>query len=539
MDRLDSIIEGLSLDDLCGQVLCYNRSVLCDCSEEEMMRIVSETKPGGVFVYNTSKEKVKKYSSDINTYTKIPVIIATDAEHGPGGPLCDVGVLPQPMAWGACDDEDLIERAGRVTAELCRKNGIQWSFAPLVDINYNPNNPGGNIRTISDSPQQVAKIAGAYMRGMQNGGYMAASCKHFPGDGTDDRNQHFCTIVNSKSKEEWMETYGYVYKEMMQQGLMSVMVAHIAAPAFQEDEYDQVLGYKPATLSRNLITDLLKKELGFEGCVVSDAMCMVGACSMVDPDLLAVEFLRAGGDMVLFALPGDFYNIKNAVKSGYLPIERLKDAVKRILKMKDSVHLLENQEEFEREITISESVEGVAREIAEKSINVVRNAEKVFPLKLNKGAKILMCNLQADKETVNSYQLTTIRDELTQRGYFVQMLQNPGHSVVESELAKNYDAVLINCRMSCRDYCGGSLRTNWEHIALFWRGRILKHPKVIFTSFGDPYKLYEYPFMKTYINTFSNTPATQKAFVKALLGEIPALGKSPVALKGFFERTVK
>lgn len=538
MDKFDRMIEEMSLDDLCGQVLCYNRTVLRECSDEEMQRIVRETKPGGVFVYDTSKEEAERYSSAINACAKIPAIIATDAEHGPGGPLRDVAVLPQPMAWGACDDENLIERAGRVTAELCRKNGIHWSFAPLVDINYNPNNPGGNIRTVSDSPKQVAKIAGAYMRGMQRNGYLAASCKHFPGDGTDDRNQHFCTIINSKSKEEWMETYGYVYREMISQGLMSVMVAHIAAPAFQEDEFDEVLGYKPATLSYNLITKLLKGELGFEGCVVSDAMCMVGACSMVDPDLLAVEFLRAGGDMVLFALPDDFYNIKKAVESGYLPIERLKDAVKRVLKMKDSVHLFENQKGFEDKITLSDSVEGIAEAIAEKSINVVRNADNIFPLNLTQNAKILMCNLQAEEETVNSYALTTVRDELTKRGYLVEMLQNPGHRLVEEELEKGYDAILINCRMSCRDYCGGSLRVNWEHIAVFWRGRVLKHPRVIFTSFGDPYKLYEYPFMKTYINTFSNTPATQRAFVRALLGEIPAVGKSPVELKGFFERTV-
>ena len=109
----------------------------------------------------------------------------------------------------------------------------------------------------------------------------------------------------------------------------------------------------------------------------------------------------------------------------------------------------------------------------------------------------------------------------------------------KSELAKEYDAILINCRMSCKDYCGGSLRVDWKQIALFWRGQILKYPRVIFTSFGDPYKLYEYPFVRTYINTFSNTPATQRAFVRTLVGESPAVGKSPVELKGFFERTVE
>lgn len=530
---IDAIVQSMTIDDLCGQVLCYNVSDH-KWSDEEFEIIAAETHPGGVFVMGATKTEIEKYEKAINAHTKAPAIVSTDAEIGPGGSVKGSGFLPQPMAWGACDDSELIERGGRATAEICRKNHIHWSFSPLLDINYNHNNPGGNVRTISDDPKQVAKIAGAYMRGLQKDGLVASTAKHFPGDGTDDRNQHFCTIINSKSKDEWMETYGYAYKELFKQGLMSVMIAHIAAPAFQEDEYDEIQGYKPGTLSYNLITKLLKNELGFEGCVVSDAVCMVGACSMVEPERLAIEFLKAGGDMILFALPEDFYYIKEAVTNGDLPIERLRDAVKRILKLKDNVHLFEDQVAFDEQIKITESIDVIANQIAEKSINIVRNSQNILPLKLNSSAKILICNLHGEK----GYSLETIENELKSRGFEVTTLTNPGHRVVEQELEKNYDCILINCRISCRDYCGGSLRVDWEHIALFWRGKIFRHPKVVFTSFGDPYKLYEFPFLKTYINTFSNIEATQRAFVKVLLGELPALGKSPVELAGFFERTL-
>ena len=538
MYNFDKIIESMTLDDLCGQVLCYDMSTH-RWTDEEFEIIAKETLPGGVFVYNSTEEEISKYNETINKNTKVPVIVASDAENGPGGPLQNEAILPQPMAWGACDDSELIEKAGRVTAEICRSKGIHWTFAPLVDINYNPNSPSINVRAISDSPKQVAKIAGAYIRGVQKDGLMAASAKHFPGDGMDDRNQHFCTVINSKSKEEWVQTYGYVYREMFRQGLMTVMVAHIALPAYQKGEYDEFLGYKPATLSYNLITKLLKEELGFKGCVVSDAMCMVGACSMVDPDRLAVEFLKAGGDMVLFALPTDFTYIKNAVLNGELSIERLKDAVKRVLKLKADVNILVGSDKVKKEISSTFSILDIANEISEKSINVVRNATGNFPLKLSKNGKILSVTLHGDNGTVNAYSMDTMHDELKKRGYTVTSLFNPGHKKVEEELENGCDAVLINCRMSSRDYCGGSLRIDWPHIAAFWRGKILKHPNVIFTSFGDPYKLYDFPFMKTYVNTFSNTPATQKAFVKALLGEIPAIGKSPVELKGLIERDVE
>lgn len=538
MDNFDKIIESMSLDDLCGQVLCYDMSTH-RWTDEEFEVIARETLPGGVFVYNATEDEIKKYNEVINKNTKVPVIVASDAENGPGGPLQNETILPQPMAWGACDDDELIERAGRATAEICRKKGIHWTFAPLVDINYNKNNPSVNVRAISDSPNQVAKIAGAYMRGVQRDGLMAASAKHFPGDGMDDRNQHFCTVINSKSKEDWMNTYGYVYKEMFRQGLMTVMVAHIALPAMQEDEYDEYLGYKPGTLSYNLITKLLKEELGFKGCVVSDAMCMVGACSMVDPDRLAIEFLKAGGDMVLFALPADFTHVKNAVLSGELSMERLKDAVKQVLKLKANVRIFEDDEKIKAGIEVSEDVSLIADEISERSINVVRNATDNFPLKIPANGKILSINLQSEKPGVNAYPMSTLKEELEKRGYTVNELLNPGHRIVEAEVAKGYDAVLINSRISCRDYCGGSLRIDWSQISTFWRGRILKHPNVIFTSFGDPYKLFDFPFMKTYVNTFSNTSATQKAYVKVLLGEIPAVGKSPVELDGLIRREVE
>lgn len=538
MDKLDKIIEVMSIDELCGQVLCYDMSTR-RWSDDEFDTIAKETLPGGIFVYNATGDEIKKYSDAINKNTKVPVIVASDVESGPGGPLKDETVLPQPMAWGACDDSRLIEEAGQATAEICRSKGIHWTFAPLVDINYNPNNPSVNVRAVSDSPNQVVKIAGAYMRGIQHNCCMAATAKHFPGDGMDDRNQHFCTVINSKSKEDWMETYGYVYREMFRQGLMSVMVAHIALPAYQENEYDEFLGYKPATLSYNLITKLLKEKLEFKGCVVSDAMSMVGACSMVDPDKLAVEFLKAGGDMVLFALPRDFYQLRNAVLNGELSVERLKDAVKRVLKLKDGVRLFNDKEGTADLETASLSIADIADKISEKSINVVRNASGVFPLKIAENGKILSVTLQKNTKSANAYSMDTMHKELEKRGYSVTELINPGHTKVEEELEKNYDAVLINCRMSSRDYCGGSLRIDWEHIAAFWRGRILKHPNLIFASFGDPYKLYDFPFIKTYVNTFSASPTTQKAYVKVLLGELPAVGKSPVELKGLIKREVK
>lgn len=404
--------------------------------------------------------------------------------------------------------------------------------------NYNKDNPVANTRAVSDSPEQVVKIAGAYLRGIQKEGLMAGGCKHFPGDRVDDRNQHFCTSVNSLSKEEWWKTYGYVYKKILAEKPVSVMVGHISAPALQPTEdFDEVTGYKPATLSRELMTGLLRGELGFDGCIVSDALSMVGVATAVPEERLPVEFINAGGDMALFAEPEYFDYIKNAVTEGIIPMPRLKDAVSRILAMKDAVGLLSKEQP---EIGGSTELEQTAMQIAEKSIKIVRDAEKILPLNIKPGENVLICNLMYnDGESDELPSFATVERELNRRGILTTVLQNPKHRDIERVLDEKKPAcVLVNSRYSMRDCSGSSLRIGWSSIKTFWRGLVFRHPRVIFTSFADPYKLYELPFLKTYINTFSPTVESQKAFVRVILGEIEAKGKNPVALDGFFDREV-
>lgn len=532
------IVDDMSVEDLCGQLMDIHISRYKDI--EEFERVVKKIRPGGLFVGGGSAtEQIKNHVDIVNKYTKVPVIVSADIEYGPGCCLKGEAYLPQPMSWGACDDEALIEKAGRVTGEICRRNGIHWSFAPVVDISYNKDNPVVNTRAASDKPEQVAKVMGAYVRGMQNNGMMVAGCKHFPGDGVDDRNQHFCTTVNSLSKEEWMNTYGYVYKKMFEQGAASVMVAHIAFPAI-EDEIDPVLGAKPGTLSYNIMTKLLKEELGFEGCLVSDAMAMVGTSVMCPPDKLAIEFVKNGGDMLLFPLERDFDYLVAAVKNGELPIERVKDAVKRILTMKMRARLFEDEEEVLKTVENSGDIEQISNEIAEKSITLIRNTQNLIPLKMKKGSKFLIINMQRNRDDMGipAYMrhIDVLTEELKKRGFKADVVS--GYGIDHTQLEKDkdqYDCILINSRINSHNYLGGTLRINWDNIMAFWRGVAVDHPCVIFASFGDPYKLYEFPFLKTYINAYSHDEATFRAYVSAILGENEISGKSPVALKGFFD----
>ena len=189
--------QKLDLRDLVGQTLCYD--IYDKDDPQEVEKIISKIKPGGIFVTDMTKEKIRFYEEMANKYCKVPVLVSSDAENGPFTPVKGAGMLPHPMAWGACNDEALIERAGELTAKICREVGVRFVFAPCVDILYNFQCPSMNIRAVSDSPAAVIRIAGAYMQGLQKGGVVSA-CKHFPGDGIDVSNPHFLTTINYFSK---------------------------------------------------------------------------------------------------------------------------------------------------------------------------------------------------------------------------------------------------------------------------------------------------------------------------------------------------
>lgn len=530
-NSLQETIAALTTEELCGQLLCLDVYEKDDPAEVE--KVISRIKPGGIFVSAMPAEKIKLYTDMANKYSPVPVIISADVENGPENGVKGGGLLPYPMAWGACGDENLIREAGKITARICRENGIQWTFAPIVDINYNFRSAETNVRAVSDDPDAVIKYAGAYSDGLRSENLMVTGAKHFPGGGLDERNSHFCTTVNPLSKEEWLNTYGKVYREMIARGAESIMVGHYSLPSFMPDEEKGL----PCVLSKSLMTDLLKGELGFGGCIVSDAMSMIGACAASDADKLAVNYLKAGGDMVLFPEDGDYEKILAAVLSGEISKDRFLDAVKRVLTLKEKAGL------FDKEKTVPHAgkaeLSAVSQKIADKSITVVRDEKNIIPTNIKRGDKILAVIVAEPfwhgEVKISDYE--PFKEQAESYGIAVDFLINPKHKTIK-EVMFDYDLLVVLCDMSSKNYHGGSLRVGWYNAMTFWRGYILEHPKMIFVSLGDPYKLFDYPYLKEYVNAYSNTAESQKAALKVISGEIPAAGKNPVSLEGFFKRQI-
>ncbi len=539
---INKLVDSLTIEEMCGQVLCYD--IQPEDKVDETNEVIKRIHMGSIFVTPKTCEKNRlqdyvnqdfAYEKLVEETTGIPCLTATDVEHGPGSYCPSLPSLPNPMAWGACNDEKLIQRAGELTGRICRKMGIQYILGPVVDLNINFRNALVSVRSISDNADRVIKLAGAYLKGVQKNGYLAGCLKHFPGDGVDERNQHFLTSVNSLSKENWMNTYGKVYKEMFKQGAKSVMVGHISCPAFQEGEIDEY-GALPCSLSKKLITDLLKGELGFKGCVISDAMSMIGACARVPENKLAVEFIKAGGDLMLFPRPEEYSYLIDAVKSGEIEIDRLKDAVRRVLLLKQSVRLFENKDICEEIGDTTKDIEELSllsQQIADNAIKVVRNNQNVIPYN-GENKKVLLIKLTGTYfHTEPKFaEFESIEDEFAKNGYYVTSLYNPKHHYLKS-IMNDYGLVVIAMKSN---FHGATMRVGWDNIMPLWRAYILQHPRCIFVGLDDPYKLFDFPYAKTYINTFGAEPSLQRALVKTIIGKISPKSKNPITFEGYFNR---
>lgn len=527
---IDSIIEKMSDEELCGEVLMWQLSTIDESiSLDDFVR---ENKASAFQVNSTTPERRAEAIKAISKFSDTPAIFGADAECGPiFMPPERRNLFPNMLGCGASNDGDLLYEAGKYTARLLRSAGVHITLSPCVDINFNKDNPIVNTRGASDDPERVLRIAGGHGLGINCENNCIACFKHFPGDGVDDRNQHFCTTVNSLTKEEWDSTYGMIYSNLIQNGMDAVMVGHIALPCY-DDTMDE-LGYIPATLSGKIMTGLLKEKLGFDGCIISDSLSMLGITSRVPENRMAVEFLRAGGDFVLFPYKNDLNNLLDALKSGYLPRERLLDAVRRVLRLKAKIGLFEGKTCIPTEEDIKK-IELISHKIAEKSISLIRNYDNVLPIKLTKGSKALVITLTPGEMNMENDPISLFSDELRERQIEVIQMTNPIFSKFD-DIIESVDAVFVITNLGGNNG-GSSTRLGWGQLHSFWRAVIFRNKNLIFISFADPYKLYELPFLKTYVNAYSTSKNSIKSAVKACLGEAEFKGSSPVALDGFFTR---
>ncbi len=306
------VLDGMTLDQRIGQLIHVAAWSNKGAShEKEIEGMISQYHLGGLIFFQGNPKRQAELTNQYQDLTKVPLLISIDGEWGLGMRLEGCESFPYQMTLGAVQNNALIEEMGGAIARQMKRVGVTLNHAPVIDVNTNPENPVINFRSFGQNKDAVAKKAAAYMRGMQNE-HVLACAKHFPGHGDTSADSHKELPLLDKSKEELIETELYPFAKLFDEGLGSVMVAHLQIPQLEPD------ANRASTLSKSIVTDLLKKEMGFGGLVITDALDMHAVADHYPPGVVDVEALLAGNDILLFVkdVPQAIVEIKRAIKEG-------------------------------------------------------------------------------------------------------------------------------------------------------------------------------------------------------------------------------
>lgn len=513
----------LTLEQAVGHLLCplFSHSDL-----DQLKRWQERDHYGAAFFNRRTFENLREVTGALQSAAEVPIVVAGDLENGAGKSVADKSTqFPWIMGCSAANNEAAIFQMGQAAGLEGRNAGFHWTFAPVVDLNYNFRNGETNIRSFGDDPERVLRLARAYAQGVQSESRMASCAKHFPGAGMDERDQHLVTSINSLSVEAWMATYGKVWRGMIEADIWTVMPGHISFPAWQGFADDPAAAL-PASLCPKLLTDLLRQELGFTGMIVSDAATMVGIQSRASEDDAVVRFIEAGGDSYLFAEPEkDYDRLMSAVKSGRLSEARVYESAQRVLDLKNKLNLFDDV--YGPEPTAEQAAEltSAAQSLADQSIVIERDNGKVG-LAPSAGAKVLTITLNQEGHKFLPVELEDFDAALTEAGYDVTHLLNPGHHDI-IKVMDQYETIFLNFYIVPHMVMGHT-RLYSANAMTFWRGFYTDHADVRCSSFGTPYILFDQPHLPNLLQAYGASPMQQRVAVDVWLGKKPALGTSPV-----------
>lgn len=533
---VESTYDSMSLEEKIGQLFC---PIVFTKDEKELKELVETKHIGGMLYREGPGEELRQSHKILQDASKIPLLTASNLEYGGNGSAIEGTYYGREMLAAATGDVERAYQLGKVSCSEGAAVGVNWSFAPVVDLDLNYHNPITNVRTFGSDLQTVIDMGKAYIRGAKEEG-VATSVKHFPGDGVDERDQHLVTSVNALSCKEWDESYGKIYKEMIEAGTLTVMAAHIALPAYEE-YFDQKPCERilPATLSENLLKKLLREQLGFNGLIVSDATPMVGFCSAMDRATAVPLSIENGCDMFLFNrnMEEDFRLMREGYEKGILSDARLEEAVKRILATKAAMHLPEKQEKGQLvpdasalDILNCETYDCWAKECADEGVTLVKDIQNLLPIDPKKHKRVLlelMGDFPSNKRVCESF----VR-ELEARGFEVTVYEPEGFEVMEDSVESfksRYDLIFYVGNIETASNKTVS-RLNWH--TMFGLGNnmpwMVHEMPALFVSVGNPYHLLDAPMIKTFVNGYCNSEYVIHAVVEKLCGDSEFKGKSPI-----------
>ena len=562
----DRTLRKLTLEEKVGQVfMIWCRASFLNVESPEYLQwrdamqkyhigsFAMTVRVDGPFLLRSEPYEAAELLNRLQRDSKLPLLFAADFERGVSMRLQGTTVFPHAMAFGGDGRMEDAESFGRISGEESRAIGIHWNFFPDADVNSNPANPIINTRSFGEDPRQVGDLVTAYIKGAHEAG-MLTTVKHFPGHGDTATDSHLGVATVNVDRAHLDAIELPPFRQAIAAGVDSVMVAHVTVPALDPDPNHV------ATISPNVVTDLLEKQMGFKGLIVTDALDMAGLTHLFANNIgrAAVEAFKAGNDLLLIPadLGASYEAMVKAVRSGEISRERLDHSVLKILKIKASLGLqLSRTVDLNALATVVGKPENIAfgQQVADSAVTLVRDNGKVLPLK-SKGTIKTGLPYTTVEETHNQVVGVIFSDDVrTESGRVFGrefraripdarvIYVDPRIAAGESDdLLKAVDeaqtvvtavyvipsAGKIGNSMAMADATGSLLQQVLDRAAA----------KTVVVAMGNPYLASDFPKIENYVCTFSNASVSELGAIKALFGEIAIRGHLPVTIPNVAQR---
>jgi beta-N-acetylhexosaminidase len=556
----DKQLKKMSVEEKVGQLIHIgiNAKFLNQDSPafKELQRQVVDNHIGGIIFFGAPIYETAIMINRAQAMAKIPLLMSLDAETGIGMRFEDATNFPWAMAVGATGNPEYARRIGVIAGREAKAIGIHHIFAPVLDVNNNADNPVINVRSFGEDPQAVAKFGTAFIDGIQSE-HVIATAKHFPGHGDTNVDSHRGLPIIDHSKASLEKTELVPFRAAVNDGVASIMIAHIALPQIDPEEIKPLKAYSggdaergaeivsqsatiPATLSEKVQTELLRKEMGFDGLIVTDAMSMSGLTLYFTQEEAGVRAFLAGADILEKPIEAEpmIRGLVAAVKSGRITQQRLDESVRKILAWKYEVGLAKQKttpiDDIDK-IVSSPETDTLAQEVAATAITLVRNDANAIPLDRNTRVAVLGISNGFDPETT----FAPLTRELRANGIKFDsagLLQEntPAEQVTKaSDLVNKADVIIVGLygRVRTGQRNSGGIPESGARVL---RELIAKNKKVIGISFGNPYILDSFPQLKTYVVAYGDMPYLQRSAVKAIFGMQDITGHLPISLPGLY-----
>lgn len=550
-EEINQIVARMSVEDMAAQTMILRSKAKPEPGYvADMQRLLSKYDFGGICFFAGQTPDMLQLQKAYREASRLPLLMSIDGEFGAGMRMTDIPKFPRQQVLGAVSDESLVFEAGRQVGRQCRLLGLQWNFLPVADVNNNPDNPVINTRSFGEEADRVARLAGLYLQGLQSQGVMG-SAKHFPGHGDTETDSHEALPLIRHDRRTMDSIHLLPFKELIKQGVESIMVAHLDLPAYDSSGL-------PSSLSPAVVTGLLREELGYKGLIVTDGLEMAGVRNAINDlpqaksigtSMVEVQALVAGCDVLL--LPVDpqaaVQAIAKAVKRGILSKSRLEEACRRVLYYKlaqnkqtdyqkyPSEAALENTKAFLRDSILTRQSGQIRQAIYDQGVTLVENFNRLLPLPAFSYPRKTCINIGYGKpdefsRRTNRYD-ADIRHLYIDRDFEFEQTFTPAFRQILAESDLIMVSITNTNYTPSRNY-----GITPQSVRLVDSLQNFGKP-VVLVVFAPPYALeafYEMPRIQAILCGYQEVKESQIACADIVFGTLGATGRLPVSIAKFW-----